>query len=314
MKANAITESSGRTPADRRVPSFTVAPADRIALAILAIGSIAIFAPTIAFVARTSWNSDTGGHGPIVMMTGFWLLWRLWPDAAPVATRPPMWRIALLLLVFVPAYIVARITQIVELEGFLMYGCVLTALYSAIGGAAMKRLWFPLVYLGFIFPPPDTLVAIVTVPLKIWISHFAVMILKLFGYPAGNAGVSIFIGQYSLLVAAACSGLNSLISLAAISLFYIYIRHQAEWQYAILLVLLTIPVALVANLVRVLALILITYYAGNAAGEGFLHNFAGILMFTVAVLTMFGVDALMKPLWDRFFTKEDTVLRKPAAI
>ena len=48
------------------------------------------------------------------------------------------------------------------------------------------------------------------------------------GQPIGGAGVTIQIGQYQLLVAAACSGLNSIISLSAITLFYIYIRHQAD--------------------------------------------------------------------------------------
>jgi exosortase len=239
-------------------------------------------------------------------MTGLWLAYRLWPAVLPLVKRPPVWRVAALLVVLVPAYMVAKVTQIVELEGFLMYGCILTALYSVVGGAAMRCMWFPLAYLAFIFPPPETLISIITIPLKMFLSHAAIDALKLFGYPIGGEGVTIYIGQYALLVAAACSGLNSLVSLAAISLFYIYMRHQAEWKYAVLLALLTVPVALLANFVRVICLILLTYYAGNAVGEGFLHNFAGIVMFGVAVVTMFGVDALLKPLWDRLTGNRDT--------
>lgn len=279
---------------------------NRFALVGLAVGCAAIFLPTIIYVANTSWNSEQGGHGPIVLMTGLWLLYRLWPRALPLAQRPPLWRVIVPLTILVPAYMVARISQIVELEGFLMYGCILTALYSVVGGAALRQLWFPLFYLAFIFPPPETLVAIITIPLKMFLSHFAISFLKIFGYPIGGEGVTIYIGQYSLLVAAACSGLNSLVSLAAISLFYIYMRHQAEWKYALFLVLLTVPVALMANFVRVLCLILLTYYAGNATAEGFLHNFAGMLMFTVAVVTMFGVDAILKPVWDRLVGKPDS--------
>ena len=286
---------------------------DRVALLGLLIGGAVIFLPTILYVAETSWNSDQGGHGPIVLMTGLWLLYRLWPQAVAVAHRPPLWRVILLFALLIPAYMAAKITEIIEMEGFLMYGCVLTALYSVIGGAAMRRLWFPLFYLAFIFPPPETLVALITLPLKMALSEFAIGFLKLLGYPIGGEGVTIYIGQYSLLVAAACSGLNSLISLAAISLFYIYMRHQAEWKYALLLGLLTVPVALVANFVRVLCLILLTYYAGNAVAEGFLHNFAGILMFTVAVVTMFGVDAVLKPVWDRVVGTGRRNDKKPVA-
>ena len=57
-----------------------------------------------------------------------------------------------------------------------------------------------------------------------------------------------------------------------------------------------LPVAVLANFVRVLVLILITYYMGDAAGQGFLHGLAGMLMFTVALLGIFGIDMLASPL------------------
>jgi exosortase len=178
-----------------------------------------------------------------------------------------------------------------------MYAGLLVALYSVIGGRALKELWFPLLYLAFIFPPPETLVAAVTVPMKMELSRAAVKFLSLLGYPVGGEGVRIYIGQYELLVAAACSGLNSIISLSAISLFYIYLRHQANWRYALLLATLIVPVALAANFVRVIILILLTYHAGEAAAQGFLHNFAGILMFAVALLLIFSLDEGLTRFW-----------------
>ena len=51
-----------------------------------------------------------------------------------------------------------------------------------------------------------------------------------------------------------------------------------------------------SNVVRVLALVLITYHFGDAAAQGFLHDFAGLLMFAVALLTIFGIDQLVSPL------------------
>ena len=63
-----------------------------------------------------------------------------------------------------------------------------------------------------------------------------------------------------------------------------------------ILVLFIVPVAILANLVRVLLLLLITYYWGEAAGQGFLHEFAGMLMFIVALLGIFVVDNIARPL------------------
>lgn len=268
-------------------------------LLILAAGLVLFAVPTMLFVIRESWSGEAGAHGPIVLATGLWLLHRQWLEVRHLREIPASWPIWAALALLVPLLVFARITQIVEIEGYMMYAILLVVLYSLIGGRAMKGLWFPLFYLAFMFPPPETLVAIVTVPMKMWLSHAAVGFLQLFGYPIGGEGVRIYIGQYELLVAAACSGINSIVSLAAISLFYIYMRHQAEWRYALLLVLFIVPVALIANFFRVLILILLTYHSGEATAQGFLHNFAGLVMFAIALVTIFGIDILLKPLWDR---------------
>jgi exosortase len=272
-----------------------------VSMIVLALGGLAIAIPTLAFVARESWSTEQGAHGPIVLMTGIWLLLRLWPGATQEAKRPPVWRVVVLLALALIGYLLARIAQVVEVEGYFMYASLLAGLYGLIGGQAMRQLWFPLFYLAFMFPPPDTIVYAVTLPMKVGVSEVAIAILHALGYPIAGAGVMIYVGQYELLVAAACSGLNSIISLSAISLFYIYIRHEAEWRYAAFLVLLIVPVALIANLVRVMILILLTYHAGDAVAQGFLHNFAGIVMFAVALLTIFALDAVLKPLWNLCF-------------
>jgi exosortase len=270
---------------------------------ILILGLVAFCVPTMKFVVQQSWTGEEGAHGPIVLATGIWLLWREWQEARDFAKPPSAPIVWILLAVFVPLQIFARITQIVELEGYLMYASIIAVLYGMVGFEALRRLWFPLLYLAFIFPPPESLVALATVPMKIWLSKAAIGFLQLFNYPIGGQGVTIYIGQYELLVAAACSGINSIISLSAISLFYIYMRHKAEWLYALLLVFLIVPVALVANFFRVLILILLTYHAGEAAAQGFMHNFAGIVMFAIALLTIFAADEVLKPLWDKYMKR-----------
>ena len=275
--------------------------------ALLILGLVAFCLPTMKFVMQQSWSGEEGAHGPIVLATGLWLLVREWEYARPLAKPAPVSTVWLLLAILVPLQIFARITQIVELEGYFMYFTILVVLYGLIGLESLRKLWFPLFYIAFIFPPPETLVALVTVPMKIWLSKAAIGFLQLLDYPIGGEGVTIYVGQYELLVAAACAGINSIVSLSAISLFYIYMRHRANWLYSGLLVLLIVPVALVANFFRVLILILLTYHAGEAAAQGFLHNFAGIAMFAVALLTIFAADEVLKPLWDRVRYKSEKI-------
>jgi len=272
---------------------------------LLAIGVLVLVLPTMAGVATESWSTEQGAHGPIVLATALWLFCRRWSEVRALA-HPGDTRIAVLaFLVVAPVYIATRIINIVEVEGFTMYGLLLITAYWLVGFAPLRAMWFPILYVVFVFPPPDSVVTMITQPLKIGISQAAIDLLYALGYPIAGSGVTIIIGQYQLLIAAACAGLNSLISLSAIGLFYIYIRHNANWRYAALLMLAIVPVAVMANFIRVLALILITHYLGDEAAQGFLHNFSGITMFLFSVLGIFGVDALASPLRRRLARKAE---------
>jgi exosortase/archaeosortase family protein len=97
-------------------------------------------------------------------------------------------------------------------------------------------------------------------------------------------------GQYQLLVADACAGLQTLLTLEALGLFYLNLmRHPSAFRN-ITLAILIIPISFTANVIRVIALTLITYYFGDAAGQGFLHGFAGMVLFVTALLLILAVD------------------------
>jgi exosortase len=283
-------------PASRRF----VTPANLL----LALGCALLVVPTMLQIARDSWSSEQGGHGPLVLATGLWALWREL-RSKKIEFRPAPLLLSLLLVGFTLAlFVVARITGVLEVEAFAMYGALISAAYMLLGPALIRAVWFPLVYLAFTLPPPDTVVTAVTQPIKIAISEGAVSLLYLLGYPVASSGVTIQIGQYQLLVAAACAGLNSIVTLTALCVFYVYLRHRSNPVAFLVIALAAIPVAIISNFVRVIVLVLITYYLGDAAAQGFLHDFAGLLMFAVALLTIFGVDKLAEPLFAERKTRQ----------
>ena len=252
---------------------------------------------TWRFITTENWSTEQGAHGPLVLASGLWLLVRLLPETEGLRQRPPP------LLAFGAVGVMAffmlafRAAAVIELEVYALYGLFLALLYAFIGARALAVLWFPLLYLVFAVPVPESLVAALTNPLKLWISETAARLLYEVGYPIANSGVTIQIGPYQLLVAAACAGLNSLITLTALTIFYAYLNHRAEWQYMLTLAVAAIPIAIFSNLVRVLILILITFHVGEAAAQGFLHNFAGMTTFAIALVTMFVVDQVLMTAW-----------------
>ena len=263
----------------------------------LVVGLLALVIPTLIVIGKSTWSSEQGAHGPIILATGLWLLVHKWPEVRHLVRPPSTSAVVITLLLTVPLYFLTRVTQIVELEGYAMYLLALAAFYSIVGWKVLKALAFPLVYLFFAFPPPETLIYTLTLPIKVAITQGSIGLLQLFGFPIGGTGVMIQIGQYQLLVAAACSGLNSIFSLSALTLFYIYIMHQNEPRKQFILLLFVLPVAIAANFLRVLILILLTYWAGEAAAQSFLHDMAGITMFVLALMLIFAVDLALTKLF-----------------
>lgn len=264
----------------------------------LIIGVAAILLPTMFQVGKFNWTTEQGGHGPIVLATGLWLLWREL-KSSPAPRKPGNLLIGVpALVVLLGIYAMARITGIIEIEALAMYGALITGGYLLFGGALIRSIWFPLIYLALTLPPPDSVVAAVTQPIKIAISDWAVSILHALGYPIARAGVMMQIAQYELLVAAACAGLNSIISLGAICLFYGYLRHRTNVAAFAVIALSVIPIAIFSNFIRVIILILITYYLGESAAQGFLHDFSGLTMFAVALMTVFVIDSVFTRLFN----------------
>jgi exosortase B len=270
----------------------------------LVAGLLVLGIPTLAALGSQAWTRESGIHGPIVLATGTWLLVRAWPSVQSVRGTGSRFVFALLLIGALLGYVFGRAFEFLSLEVASFVAVLIATVYLYLGMRVIKLLWFPILYLCFVIPLPGWLVDGVTAPLKAYISSTATWLLAAADYPIVREGVTIYIAQYQLLVEDACSGLNSIISLTAIGLFYIYLLHNASWRYAGLLMLWILPAALLANLVRVIALVLITYYFGNAMAQGFLHSTAGLLMFVTALLGIFAVDSLMSPLRRRLARSE----------
>lgn len=270
----------------------------------LLVGVLALVVPTLRSVAAVSWSTEQGAHGPIVLAIAVWLFVRRWPAIRADAEPGSPLLGGLVLAAALLGYVAARIVGSTVLEAAAAYGALLTTLYLFVGLRGMRQAWFPILYFLFVLPPPGSVVAVATQPLRLQISAAAVSLLGAAGLPVAQSGLVIFIGQYTLEVKAACGGLNSLISLSAIGLFYAYIRHSSDdvrrssnAAYLAVLFGAIVVMAVLANFVRVILLVLITYYMGNEAAQGFLHQFAGLVMFLVALLGTMAVDAALGRVW-----------------
>lgn len=264
-----------------------------VTLALWVIGLIALYGPTYWRLSETVWADDEQGHGPIILAVSIWLLagkvraFKFQENDSSSASAWPMLALALLM------YVLGRSQSI----WFLEVGSqipLLAALALLLGGARLLRtVWFPVAFLTFMVPLPEALVAALTAPLKQAVAASASGILYNLGYPVGRSGVILTIAQFQLFVADACAGLNSIFTLEALGLLYMHIVGHKSPSRNLLLAALLVPISFCANVVRVVALVLVTFYFGDAAAQGFTHAFAGLLLFAVALCLMLAVDNLI---------------------
>jgi exosortase B len=265
-------------------------------LLVIFIGIFAMYGQTTVELFHGVWSTDRNAHGPIVLAVGLWFLYFKGRSAVelqiPVEPAPLLgWSV----LVFGFAmFVLGRSQSFYLLEVGSFIPVVLGALLLLCGRKVARHLWFGFVFLVFMVPLPTTVVDTLTQPLKIAVSYSAESLLYHFNYPVARAGVIITIGQYQLLVADACSGLNSLFTLEALGLLYLNVMRHESAVRNFLLALLIVPISFASNVTRVLVLSLITYHLGDAAGQGFLHGFSGMVLFLTALMLIIGLDTFLR--------------------
>ncbi|WP_229256197.1 exosortase B [Duganella fentianensis] len=261
----------------------------------IVVGLLVLFVPTFWALFNGPWSSEDQAHGPVILLLSLWLLWRGWPAMmAASATRPGSKLGWPLLLIGLLAYILGRSQQINLFELLAFIAVLQAVLLIKQGGAALRMLWFPFFFMLFMIPLPGGLVSLLTMPMKMAVSFVVEHLLFWVGYPIARTGVILQIGQYQLLVADACAGLQTFLTLESLGLLYLnVVRHNSALRN-IAIAILIIPISFTANVIRVISLTLITYYFGDAAGQGFLHGFAGMVLFMSALMLILALDTFLQ--------------------
>ncbi len=260
------------------------------------IGLVVLYLPSLVDLFRGVWSTDQQAHGPIVLGIACWLIYRKWPEMWRASEGQPVHPVAgwPVLIFGLISYVVGRSQEILVLEIGSVIWLLAGVLLLMRGKSALKAQWFSLFFMLFMIPLPGSIVDAVTMPMKMAVSYVAENILFSAGYPIARTGVILQIGQYKLLVADACAGLHTLFTLEALGLLYLnLIRHDSLFRN-VTLALLIVPISFTANVIRVMVLTLITYHFGDEAGQGFLHGFAGMVLFLSALLLIIAVDSILQ--------------------
>ena len=262
-------------------------------LGLVGLGLLLMYVSTYITLDRTIWNVVGQGHGPVMLALTLWLIWQRLPAFAALPGNSASVAGGITLTLGLLIYVVGHSQDIL----FMDVGSQILVLGGAAllykGWAGLKLMWFPLFFILFIVPIPGSIVDQVTAPLKAAVSYTAENLLYALHFPIGRSGVTLTIGPYQLLVADACAGLNSIFALEAIGVFYLSVIGHTSKLRNMLIAAMILPISFISNVTRVVTLVLVTYYFGDAVGQGFVHSFAGILLFMLATALTICTDAVL---------------------
>ncbi len=260
---------------------------------LLAASLLLLTVPSYVALATTVWATEEQGHGPIILGVTLWLAWSRRQALFDLPDNPAYLAGGATFAIGLVAYVIGRSQSLDTLEVGAHLPLLASALLLTKGWRGLRWGLFFLFFLLFMIPLPGILVQSITTPLKIAVSHVAEALMHSLGYPIARAGVILYIGQYQLMVADACAGLNSMFTLEALGLLYLNLMNHSSVRRNVALAVLVIPISFAANVIRVITLVLVTFYFGDEAGQGFVHGFAGMVLFLVALTMMLITDSLI---------------------
>ena len=255
-----------------------------------------LYTPLFINLYNMRWDKVDYTHAYFILPISLWLAWRKRGEIKQILQQTKInhsnilslsaLSIGLLLFIFGwrQDYIVFQTFSLIPL----LFGLI-GYLY---GMQVVKTLIFPILYLLLLVPPPFAILDSITLPMRNGISIATEIILRFFNYPITREGLLLTIGYYDIYMGAPCSGFRSLITMICLVLIYVYII-KASTTTKIILTSFIIPCALIGNLARVITLCLITFYFGEEAGQGFFHNFSGIVIFIITLLGLMGMESFL---------------------
>ena len=276
------------------IDSKPMAPRTTAAFAVSAVAFVWLYAHVFWKLVH-DWATDGNySHGFLIIPIAAYLAWERRGKLAKLDVRPNAAG-----LVVTAASLAMLVAGTLGAELFVsrlsMLGVMAGAVLFIGGWPHLKALTFPLAFLLLMIPIPAIIFNQIAFPLQLLASEFGTQALSLAGIPVLREGNVIVLARTSLEVAEACSGIRSLISLLSLGIVLGYFTDRRTWV-RVTVALLTIPIAIVTNGLRVAGTGIAAHYYGVKAAQGFLHAFSGWLVFAVALALVFGVQRIVTAL------------------
>lgn len=255
----------------------------------------ACFAPALFALADVWASVDYYSHGFLVPAVSVWAALRRRERLAGLPRRRELAGAAALAAALA-VYFAGLAAGSVSAQGLGMVAGVAAAVWFLRGWAWLRALAFPVAYLVFMVPLPNAWLSPLIVKLQLFVSEAAIQGLHAFAVPVTREGnVVVLPGGDALFVAEACSGVTSVVTLLPLAVLVAYF-FELGWRRGAVLAAAVLPIAMAANLLRVVGTVLAARGFGTeVVTREPLHSTAGLAVYVVGCLAMLAVGRLLVP-------------------
>jgi exosortase len=289
MEAKILTEVEGGAASPRHLVLSSQVWLQGV---VLLLASVVLYADVLVRLGRQWWTDPNFSHGFIVPLFSLFLVWQMRNQLAELAVEPA-WTGLLLIAAALALLIVGALGAELFLSRLSVVVVLAGLVVQMLGWNWFRALSFPLGVLLLMIPLPAIVFNQIAFPLQLMASQFATGLLRLCGVPVLREGNIIVLPSMSLEVVQACSGIRSLVSLVTLAVIYGYFL-ESRWTWRTVLAVSAIPIAVVANAVRIMGTGLLGQYWDPDKAEGFFHTFSGWVIFVVSLGLLFAWHSLSK--------------------
>jgi exosortase len=252
---------------------------------------LALYYPFILKLVQDWETNDNYTHGYMVPFVSAFMIWSMRGELKAIPTKPSNWGLAILAVGLLQLF-VANIGS----EFFLQRTSIIIVIYGIsmflFGGRVTRSIWLAIAYLIFMIPLPAIIWNRIAFPMQLFASAVTEHAVGLFGIPIFREGNVLHLAQTTLEVVDACSGLRSLVTMVALGAAFAFLINQDPWKKWVF-VLAAFPIAIIVNIVRLMATAVLANRYGSEVAQGFQHDFSGILVFSAGIVLLFLTHILL---------------------
>lgn len=235
-------------------------------------------------------NADNS-YGALVPFISLFFIWKKKDNLKHIKSCCcPKCLVLLVACLFI--YILSYAGKIVFMQRLMLVSSLSSLVLYVYGKNVFNMIRFPLLFLFFMIPVPESVVGLISFPLQTYATIISTKIIHIFDIPVYREGHMLYFAQTQLEVAEACSGIHSISAMLMLSVIFVHQMEKTTF-YRIIIVLSSVVIAFICNIMRVSGTGILAHFFGAGVASGFLHEFSGMAVFIVGLLMMFAEYKLL---------------------